>query len=94
MMADFDKDKVDEVTLALLYLNSFDDEFAVRAWKGFDWHTMDRLYEKGFISNPKSKAKSVVLTAEGLALAEALFEKHFRSPDGRYVRSNRKRNMV
>ena len=82
MMPDYDKEKVDEVTLALLYLNSFEDKFAVRTWKGFDWHTMDRLYEKGFISNPKSKAKSVVLTAEGQALAEALFEKHFRSPDG------------
>ena len=81
-MADFDKDKVDEVTLALLYLNSFEDEFAVRAWKGFDWHTMDRLHEKGYISDPKSKAKSIVLTKEGLALAKALFEQYFSPENG------------
>jgi Domain of unknown function (DUF6429) len=34
-----------------------------RAWKGFDWETLDRLYEKGWIENPRSKAKSVVVSA-------------------------------
>jgi hypothetical protein len=29
-----------------------------RTWKGFDWDTLDRLYEKGWIFDPKNKAKS------------------------------------
>jgi hypothetical protein len=37
----------------------------------------DRLYEKGYISDPKGKAKSVMLSAEGAMLSEELFFKHF-----------------
>ena len=59
------RDKVDEMTLALLWLTSFKDPVGVRAWKGQDWDTMERLHAKGFISDPKSKAKSVVLSEEG-----------------------------
>ena len=60
---DYDRDIVDEMTLALLYLVTWDrkEGDGARAWKGFDWDTMDRLYEKGLISDPKSKAKSVVM---------------------------------
>ncbi len=76
-MTDYNKDKVDEVVLALLYLNTFREHDATRAWKNFDWDAMDRLHKKGYIDDPKSKAKSVVLTVEGLQLAEELFEKHF-----------------
>ena len=74
---DYDKDKVDEMVLALLYLTSFRDRNATRAWKSMDWDAMDRLHEKGFISNPKSKAKSVVLTEVGAKLSEEFFIKHF-----------------
>ena len=70
-----DNDKIDEPVLALLYLGLHD---AYRAWKGFDWDAMDRLYEKGFISNPKGKAKSVVFTEEGFAESERLFHEMFR----------------
>jgi hypothetical protein len=52
-----------------------------RAWKGFDWATMDRLHEKGFISDPRSKTKSVDMTEEGYKRAEELFEKLFRGKD-------------
>ncbi len=74
---EYNKDKVDEVVLALLYLNSFGDHGVLSAWKSLDWDAMNRLYEKGFISNPKSKAKSIVLTDEGAKLAEELFAKYF-----------------
>ena len=59
---DYDKDKVDEITLALLYLVTWERQegSGSRAWKGFDWDTMNRLHKKGFISDPKGKAKSVV----------------------------------
>jgi len=55
---DFYEDKIDEFTLALLYLVSHDKEegFGARAWKGFDWGTLNRLHEKGFLGNPVGKA--------------------------------------
>lgn len=63
MKREFDDDKIDEAVLALLHLG-LHDEF--RAWKGFDWGALDRLREKGFISDSRSKAKSVAFTDEGL----------------------------
>ena len=75
---DYDEDKVDEITLALLWLTSFKDPVGVRAWKGQDWDTMERLHLKGFISDPKSKAKSVVLSEEGERRSRELFAKHFK----------------
>jgi len=74
---DYDRDKVDEMTLALLWLTSFKDPVGVRAWKGQDWDTMERLHAKGFISDPKNKAKSVVLSEEGEKRSRELFAKHF-----------------
>ena len=38
---------------------------------------MERLHAKGFISDPKSKAKSVVLSEEGERRSRELFDKHF-----------------
>jgi hypothetical protein len=74
---DYDKDKVDEMTLALLYLVTTEDKTGARAWKGFDWETMNRLHEKGYISNPKSTAKSVVLTGDGAKHSAESFKRHF-----------------
>ena len=74
---DYNKDKVDEVVLALLYLNSYTEKYGTRAWKSFAWEAMDRRHEKDYISNPKSKAKSIVLTEAGLELGRKLFAKHF-----------------
>ncbi len=71
---DYDQDKVDEMVLALLLLTQTGDG---RAWKGHDWVAMDRLHAKGYISDPKSKAKSVVLSEEGERLSRELFERHF-----------------
>ena len=75
---DHDTDKVDELTLALLYLTIHEEsEFGARAWKSFDWDTMNRLHEKGYISDPVSKAKSVMVTQQGCKKARELFENHF-----------------
>ena len=71
---DIDTDKIDEAVLALLYM-TLHHQF--RAWKGHDWDALDRLYRKGMIDNPVSKAKSVVLTDEGLSESERLFRKLF-----------------
>jgi len=71
---ELDTKKIDEAVLALLYLGLHD---GVRAWKGFDWEAIDRLHEQGHISDPRGKAKSVVLTEGGLERAERLLEKLF-----------------
>jgi hypothetical protein len=38
---------------------------------------MNRLHERGFISDPKSKSKSVQVTKEGLARGRKLFDEFF-----------------
>lgn len=74
---DYDENKIDEMVLALLYLTMFKNHGEARAWKSHDWDAMDRLHQKGFISDPQSKAKSVAMTDEGAERAEELFQKHF-----------------
>jgi hypothetical protein len=74
---DYDHNKVDQMVLALLTLTMFRDGPGLRAWKGQDWDVLDRLHAKGYISDPKSKAKSVMLSDEAVRLAEELFEQHF-----------------
>ena len=76
----YDNGKVDEATLALMYLVSFKmdkDLPGCSAWKSFNWDTLDRLHDKGLISNPHGKAKSVRMSDEGFSKAEELFEKMF-----------------
>ena len=71
---EIDTDRIDEAVLALLYLGRHEGQ---RAWKSFDWDAMNRLHAKGFISDPVSRAKSVVLTDTGLEEAKRLFEELF-----------------
>ena len=71
---EIDTDKIDDAVLGLLWLTLHDKR---RAWKGFDWGALDRLYRKGLIADPANKAKSVVLSDEGLQRAEAAFRALF-----------------
>jgi hypothetical protein len=71
---DIDEDKIDEAALALLYLTLHEQR---RAWKQLDWNVTNRLHEKGFILDPISKTKSVVLTDEGLKKSDQLFKALF-----------------
>ena len=73
----YNQDKVDETVIALLYLTSFKESKILKAWKSMDWDAMNRLHEKGFISDPKSKAKSIVFTSEGAKASKELFQKYF-----------------
>jgi Domain of unknown function (DUF6429) len=77
MEIEIDEEKIDEAVLALLYLTSFKDQPYRRAWKSHDWDSLDRLHEKGYISDPATKAKSVVLSEEGAKRSRNLFEKYF-----------------
>jgi uncharacterized protein DUF6429 len=74
---EIDQEKVEQTVLALLYLTSFKDRIGKRAWKGHDWEVMNSLHEKGYISNPATKAKSVALTEEGARFSKVLCEKLF-----------------
>ena len=74
---EIDEAKVDEAVLALLYLTAFKDRPSWRAWKSHDWDSLDRLHQKGYISNPATKAKSILLTEEGAKRSKELFEKYF-----------------
>ncbi|MCZ8236686.1 MAG: DUF6429 family protein [Inhella sp.] len=67
-------DRIDDAVLALLLLGLHEQN---RVWKTFDWDAMNRLHAKGLISDPMSKAKSVVLSERGLEKAEALMQRLF-----------------
>jgi len=71
-------DRIDEAVLALLHLGLHDD---TRAWKSFDWDVMARLHEKGLITDPVGKAKSVTFTEQGLRESERLLSALFGEPD-------------
>ena len=78
----YNKDKVDEAVLALLSLTMFEEsEFGGRTWKGHCWDAMNRLHEKGYIDDPKSKAKSVWVTPKGVAESERLFREMFETEE-------------
>ena len=64
---ELDIDKIDEAVLALLALGQHD---GLRAWKSFDWESLARLHERGYISDPVGKAKSA---RESQRLLHALF---------------------
>jgi len=74
---EYDKEKVDEMVLALLFLTMFDDQHGARAWKSHHWGALDRLHGKGYIADPKGKSRSVMVTEEGARRAKELFEKTF-----------------
>lgn len=91
---DYDADKVDDAVLGLLWLTAWREvvpaealgpgEPAVevwRAWRGADWDALGWLHAAGLIADPRTKARSVVLTTEGRARAEALFRDLFGRPE-------------
>ena len=74
MTMDIDQDKVDQAVLPLLSLGRHE---GYRTWKAFNWEVMGPLHQKGYITDPVGKAKSVLFTEEGLResgrLLNALF---------------------
>ena len=53
-----------------------------RTWKSFDRAAMDRLHDKGLISDPAGKANSAIRTDTGPLRAEAAFRRSFEADDG------------
>ncbi len=77
---ELDTDKIDQAVLALLSLGRHE---GYRVWKGFDWAVMNRLHEQGCITDPVTKAHSVLLTEEGARESERLLRELFGRSQGR-----------
>lgn len=71
----------DDLALLLLYLASWEEKDLPgrRAWKGFPFETLDALTDRGYLEGSRG-AKSVWLTAEGIARAREL-ERRLCFPD-------------
>lgn len=74
---DYDRRKVDEVVLALLYLTLHRDGDEWRASKDHDRGALDRLHQMGVIKDPSLSPREVALTDDGVKLAKEFFQKHF-----------------
>ncbi len=72
----YDLERAGELVLALMQLGLHE---GTRTWKSYDWSVLDDLFERGLITNPKSKAKSVALTEEGMALSRTMAEKYLKA---------------
>ena len=68
-------EQIKDMTLILLYLNSYDDGASRRSWKGYNFDDLNTLAEEGFISEGK-RAKSVVLYDDGIEKARALCDEY------------------
>jgi len=80
---ELDTDKIDQAVLALLALGRHEGN---RAWKAFDWESMWRLHEKGYITDPVGKAKSVLFTEHGARESQRLLQVLFGRQPGRESR--------
>ncbi len=68
-----------KLTLLLLYLSSWEEKVTSdlsvrRAWKGYTFEVLDALEEMGLLSQSR-RAKSVILTEQGVRLARELYER-------------------
>ena len=77
----YDEQKVDDTVLALLQLTSFSEGGGTRAWRGQDGEVLNRLHDKGFISDPRNKYKSVLFTKSRAEKSEKLFIELFRKTE-------------
>lgn len=74
------EEKIKELTLLLLYLNSWIEkepygEFH-RAWKGYDFDILNALEDEHLIGGSTHKAKSTYLTEEGVEKTKELMKKY------------------
>ena len=71
-----------DLTLALIYLTRFKergrlrfDDQLFRAWKSYDWNTLDKLSEEELIIDRHGN-KSLYLTEEGETKAKEILEQY------------------
>ena len=75
------KDRVEEAVPALPHLDVhvLHPRMGAQVWKSFDWDALNRMYARGLISDPMSKANSVAFTDEGLRHVETALHRLFES---------------
>lgn len=73
------KDQIDELTLLLLYLTSFPEDYGLgetqRSWKGYSFESLNELRDSHYIVG-SNRAKSVYFTEEGIQKAKELMKKY------------------
>ena len=75
---------VEELTLLLLYLTSWEEELlrgaltVRRAWKNMRFEVLDSLAQQGYLET-KHRAKSIHITEEGFEKARELQKKYLGS---------------
>jgi hypothetical protein len=69
------REQIKDLTLILLYLNSFNNNGCCRSWKGYDFNDLNKLAEDDYISE-KHNVKSVVFNNKGIERAKALCAKY------------------
>ena len=76
-----DNDRLDDLVLALLWANSFDEKFGGhRAWKSLPWDALDRLHAKGLIGDARNRNLSVALEDKAFERGRELFAQWFGAP--------------
>jgi hypothetical protein len=73
------REQIKDLTLMLLYLNSWTEKELgqqhKRSWKGYDFDDLNKLAEEGYISEGH-RSKSVVIYDEGIEKAQALLAEY------------------
>ena len=72
------KQAVKELTMMLLYLTSWTERgpySILQSWKGYDFDILNEMEEEGLISG-SVRAKSVVLSEDGIRAAKELLQKY------------------
>lgn len=70
-----------ELALALMYLSRFSDtprkcpEKIFRAWRNYDFNTVNALEDSGYIVQGNRGTKSITLTREGIAEAKSILKR-------------------
>ena len=86
------EDTINELTLLLLYLTSWDEEgiefdendipdraIFKRSFKGYPFDSLNELTDKGYLFQSSYKSKSVTLTTEGIQMAKKVLEKYLNN---------------
>lgn len=82
---------IEELTLLLMYLTSWDEEGYMvaendmikqtklkNAWKGYSFDAINNLVDNGYLYSNNYKNKSITLTLKGEELAQKLIEKYIK----------------
>ena len=70
-----------DLTLILMYLSKFDDKTRLgaadnKSWKGYNFNVINDLVDSNYIYQSSYKAKSVIMTEEGIEKAKELLSKY------------------